>query len=186
LIAEQVVRIDVHKDRLIVRFRSADTEEGSHSTDDGQLLSIPCPPRSNAERSAQFRGVVVGLTRSSQARPLTSSRSHTPKMQRATGQYDHLARVPRTGPRQSHGRRSFSSRYWCRAAPRRARGMEPTVRNLRIESAMGSEAARSSLLGRLCFIQKTWPPCVPSVRSRPSHAPSVNSFPCAALSPITR
>jgi hypothetical protein len=30
----------VHKDRLIARFKSAGTEEGSHSTD-GQLLSIP-------------------------------------------------------------------------------------------------------------------------------------------------
>src|SRR3981081_3428210 len=40
IIAEQVVRIDVHKDRLMVRFKSAGTEEGSHSTD-GQLLSIP-------------------------------------------------------------------------------------------------------------------------------------------------
>jgi site-specific DNA recombinase len=40
MIAEQVVRIDVHKDRLIVRFKSAGTEEESHSTD-GQLLSIP-------------------------------------------------------------------------------------------------------------------------------------------------
>jgi site-specific DNA recombinase len=40
MISEQVVRIDVHKDRLIVRFKSAGTEEGSHSTD-GQLLSIP-------------------------------------------------------------------------------------------------------------------------------------------------
>jgi site-specific DNA recombinase len=39
MIAEQVVRIDVHKDRLIVRLKSAGTEE-SHSTD-GQLLSIP-------------------------------------------------------------------------------------------------------------------------------------------------
>jgi hypothetical protein len=39
MIAEQVVRIDVHKDRLMVRFKSAGTEE-SHSTD-GQLLSIP-------------------------------------------------------------------------------------------------------------------------------------------------
>ena len=36
---ELTVRIDVHKDRLIVRFKSAGTEE-SHSTD-GQLLSIP-------------------------------------------------------------------------------------------------------------------------------------------------
>src|SRR5947208_6556685 len=40
VIAEQVVRIDVHKDRLIVRFKSAGTEEESHSTD-GHLLSIP-------------------------------------------------------------------------------------------------------------------------------------------------
>jgi DNA invertase Pin-like site-specific DNA recombinase len=40
LISEQVVRIDVHKDRLIVRFKSAGTEEGSSSTD-GQSLSIP-------------------------------------------------------------------------------------------------------------------------------------------------
>jgi site-specific DNA recombinase len=40
LIAEQVVRIDVHKDRLIVRFKPAGTEEASHSTD-GQLLTIP-------------------------------------------------------------------------------------------------------------------------------------------------
>src|SRR5207237_4276546 len=45
VIAEQVVRIDVHKDRLIVRFKSAGAEEGSHSTDgpsrDGQPLSVP-------------------------------------------------------------------------------------------------------------------------------------------------
>jgi site-specific DNA recombinase len=40
VIAEQVVRIDVHKDRLIVRFKSAGAEEESHSTD-GELLSIP-------------------------------------------------------------------------------------------------------------------------------------------------
>jgi site-specific DNA recombinase len=39
MISEQVVRIDVQKDRLIVRFKSAGTEE-SHSAD-GQLLSIP-------------------------------------------------------------------------------------------------------------------------------------------------
>jgi site-specific DNA recombinase len=39
VIAEQVVRIDVHKNRLIVRFKSpgADEEEST----DGQLLSIP-------------------------------------------------------------------------------------------------------------------------------------------------
>src|SRR6202049_2432718 len=40
VIAEQVVRIDVHKDRLMVRFKSAGAEEESHSTE-GQLLSIP-------------------------------------------------------------------------------------------------------------------------------------------------
>jgi site-specific DNA recombinase len=40
VIAEQVVRIDVHKDRLILRFKSAGTEEAYQSTDD-QLLSIP-------------------------------------------------------------------------------------------------------------------------------------------------
>jgi site-specific DNA recombinase len=40
MIAEQVVRIDVQKDQLIVRFKSAGTEEGYHSTE-GQLLSVP-------------------------------------------------------------------------------------------------------------------------------------------------
>jgi len=38
VIAKQVVRIDVHKDRLIIRLRSAASEEEST---DGQLLSIP-------------------------------------------------------------------------------------------------------------------------------------------------
>jgi site-specific DNA recombinase len=50
MIAEQVVRIDVHKDRLMIRFKSASTEEGSHSTD-GQLLSIPWQkPKSRKSR----------------------------------------------------------------------------------------------------------------------------------------
>jgi hypothetical protein len=40
VIAEQVVRIDVHTNRLIIRFKSAGAEEGSPSAD-GQLLSIP-------------------------------------------------------------------------------------------------------------------------------------------------
>jgi site-specific DNA recombinase len=39
-IAERVARIDVHKDRLTVRFKSPDTEEESQSPD-SQLLSIP-------------------------------------------------------------------------------------------------------------------------------------------------
>jgi site-specific DNA recombinase len=56
VIAEQVVRIDVHKDRLIIRYKSAGTEEGSHSTD-GQLLSIPWqkPP------SRKCRQIVIPL-----------------------------------------------------------------------------------------------------------------------------
>jgi hypothetical protein len=44
LIAEQVVRIDVHKDRLIVRLKSAGSQEGSHSVD-GQSISIPWKKR---------------------------------------------------------------------------------------------------------------------------------------------
>ena len=68
-----------------------------------------------------------------------------PKMQRASGQYDYLARVPRTSPRQSRGRRSFAPRHWCRAAPRRSHGMGTTVRNPRIESAIGLELLEARL-----------------------------------------
>jgi site-specific DNA recombinase len=99
MIAEHVARIDVHKDRLMVRFKSAGTEEGSHSTD-GVLLSIACrnrrpgnPDRSSSRAAslktqfvrpalsdaraslARSPEAVIGLTRSSQIRPLTSSRS---------------------------------------------------------------------------------------------------------------
>ena len=35
-----MVRIDVRKDRLIVRFKSAGTEEGSHSADDQIFVSV--------------------------------------------------------------------------------------------------------------------------------------------------
>src|SRR5438552_1343159 len=68
-------------------------------------------------------------------------------MQRPSGQYDHLARLPRTGPRQGRGRRSFAPRHWCRAAPRRSRGMAPTVRNPRIESTIGFRSCSNSLPG---------------------------------------
>jgi site-specific DNA recombinase len=56
MIAEQVVRIDVHKDRLIVRYKSASTEEGSA---DGQLLSIPWqkPPSRKSRQILIPRGV---------------------------------------------------------------------------------------------------------------------------------
>ena len=60
LITEQVVRIDVDKDRLIVRFKSAGTEEGSHSADD-KMLSIPWqkPP---SRKSRQIL-IPVGVSR---------------------------------------------------------------------------------------------------------------------------
>src|SRR5882724_628706 len=86
-------------------------------------------------------------------------------MQRASGQYDHLARVSRTGPRQNRGRRSFAPRPRSRATPRRPRGMEPTVRNPRIESAIGSEAARSPLLSRR-FPSAGWSVPVPKFGRR--------------------
>src|SRR5258708_15437941 len=82
-------------------------------------------------------------------------------MQRATGQYDDLARVPRTGPCQSRGRRSFASRHRSRTTSRRSRGMEPTVRNPRIESAVGLEAARSSHISRR-FPNAGWSVAVPN------------------------
>src|SRR5256885_2864595 len=58
MIAEHVVRIDVHKDRLIVRFKSAGTEQEST---DGQLLSIPWqkPP---SRRSRQIL-IPIGVPR---------------------------------------------------------------------------------------------------------------------------
>src|SRR5258708_5654940 len=70
VIAEQVVRIDVHKDRLIVRFKSAGTEEGSDSTD-GQLLSIPWqkPP------SRKSRQILIPLgVRRNEVRPIRIER----------------------------------------------------------------------------------------------------------------
>jgi site-specific DNA recombinase len=52
-IAEQVVRIDVHRNRLIVRFKSAGSEEG------GQMLSIPWqkPPSRKSRQILIPRGV---------------------------------------------------------------------------------------------------------------------------------
>jgi site-specific DNA recombinase len=58
-IAEQVVRIDVHKDRVMVRFKSVGSEEEST---DGQLLSIPWqkPP---SRKSRQIL-IPLGVSRS--------------------------------------------------------------------------------------------------------------------------
>src|SRR5258708_36294894 len=56
MIAGHVVRIDVHKDRLIIRFKSAGTEAGSRSTD-GHLLSIPWQKRP----SGKSRQILIPL-----------------------------------------------------------------------------------------------------------------------------
>jgi site-specific DNA recombinase len=65
VIAEQVVRIDVHKDRLILRFKSAGSEEAYQSTDD-QLLSIPWQ-KSPSRKSRQIL-IPLGVPRN-QVRP---------------------------------------------------------------------------------------------------------------------
>ena len=44
MIAEQVIRIDVHKDRLIVRFKSASSEDASHSADGRFCRMQPMQP----------------------------------------------------------------------------------------------------------------------------------------------
>jgi site-specific DNA recombinase len=61
VIANQVIRIDVQKDRLIVRFKSAGAEEESDSKD-GSLLSIPWqkPP----SRSSRQMLIPLGVSRS--------------------------------------------------------------------------------------------------------------------------
>src|SRR6202158_3874313 len=61
IIAQQVVRIDVHKDRLIVRFKSAGTEEESST-----LLSIPWrkPPSRKSRQILIPRGIPRNEVRS--------------------------------------------------------------------------------------------------------------------------
>src|SRR5229473_2492500 len=83
-------------------------------------------------------------------------------MQRAAGQYDHFARVPRARPRQSRGRRSFASRRWCRATPRSSGGMVPTVRGARIEPAIIAARARNRAF---------WPPKTPNSRAAEQYLP---------------
>jgi len=84
---------------------------------------------------------------------LRSHRRHSRDRKTKSGQ-PRLASVVRSAVSASSIRCSttliarLAPRHRCRTAPRRARGMEPTVRNPRIESAIGSEAARSPLLGR--------------------------------------
>jgi site-specific DNA recombinase len=68
-IAEHVVRIDVHKDRLIVRFKSAGADE--EESTDAQLLSIPWqkPP------SRKSRQILIPLgVRRNEVRPIRIER----------------------------------------------------------------------------------------------------------------
>src|SRR5258708_3633500 len=67
-------------------------------------------------------------------------------MQRASGQYDDLARVPRTGPHQSRGRRPVATRHWSRTVARCSRRMEPAVRSARIKSAITTGRPRNDPL----------------------------------------
>src|SRR5258706_8995565 len=68
VIAEQVVRIDVHKDRLMVRFKSVGTEEGSHSTDDVSL-SIPWQKPPSRKSRQRCRGPVLPACEAHQPSP---------------------------------------------------------------------------------------------------------------------
>jgi DNA invertase Pin-like site-specific DNA recombinase len=70
IIAEQVTRIDVQKDRLTVQFKPAGTEEGYQSAD-GQLLSIPWqkPP---SRKSRQIL-IPIGVPRN-EVRPIRIER----------------------------------------------------------------------------------------------------------------
>jgi site-specific DNA recombinase len=70
MIAEQMLRIDVHKDRLIVRLKSMGTEEGSHSTE-GQLMSIAWqkPP----SRKSRQTLIPLGVSRN-EVRPIRIER----------------------------------------------------------------------------------------------------------------
>jgi hypothetical protein len=69
MIAEQVDRIDVHKDRLIVRFKSAGNEDGSDSTDGQLLIPWQKPP---SRKSRQIL-IPVGVPRN-EVRPIRIER----------------------------------------------------------------------------------------------------------------
>ena len=140
LLQDSIARIDVHEDHLAIRLKSADGEETSDSTDD-QLLSIPWqkPPSRRSRQILLPHGIPrneVRPTRIERRARLVSAIARgrrwldeivsgsvtdvqqiasTSKMQRAPGQHDDLARVPRTRSRARRGRRSFAARHWRRA-----------------------------------------------------------------------
>jgi site-specific DNA recombinase len=152
IFAELIAGIVVHKDRLVVQFKSDHTDEASDRPD-AQLLTIPWqkPPSKrarrmllphNASRSEvrpeQFERrarLVSAIARGSPVarrcclRPSDHGRRtlRAREVQRPASQYDHLARLPRTRPCQSSRRRLPAPRHRHRAAPRSADRMEPTI-----------------------------------------------------------
>jgi hypothetical protein len=138
MIAKLVVRIDVHRDRLIVRFKSAGTEEESHSTD-GQLLSIlwQKPPSSHTHagitlgepgiadtmRPTQDRSVpeqMFGAEKNSIDRFSSTCQLMLPTQSRSPIL---LRRVRATCPLRAHERFPISPRHLERlAAPDRRAG----------------------------------------------------------------
>jgi len=158
---EQVVRIDVHEDRLAVELKSADGEDASKAADDS-LLSIPWrkPPSRNpgkflsrtaflkvksAQRGSERRArLVSAIARGRRWLDEIVSGSVTDVQQIASRQKCSVRQVnmtislafPRTRPRARRGRRSFATRHRSRATSRCSARMEPAVRSPRIESAI--------------------------------------------------
>jgi len=167
VIAAQIARIDVHKDRLTVRLKSPDTEETSASTDDHVLSmpwqkppsrKIPTNPAATScvatRRAPDTHRTARAPCRRYRAQPSLAGRdrfgrshrrgpdSRTSEMQRSSGQYDHLAGLPRTWSGQSCCRRSPPKRHWCRATPRCSRRVELAVRGARTQSAIAAGITR--------------------------------------------
>jgi DNA invertase Pin-like site-specific DNA recombinase len=156
LIIERGARIDVHEDRLVIRIKSGGGEEASDTADEN-LISIPwqkppsrkswqilvphgvprserppnadrtprAPRSRNRPRSSLARRDRVGR------RDRRSADRGTSKMQPASGQYDHLACLPRAGPRYRSSRRPATTRHRGRTTTRCSPGMEPAVRSPR-------------------------------------------------------
>src|SRR5712675_2250671 len=138
-----VAEIVVHKDELVVRLKSDNTDEASDCPDD-RSLSIPWqkPPSKrsrqillphNASRSdvrpEQFERRARLVSAIARGRrwldDVVSGRVTTvaqlcarEKRQRSAGQYDHLARLPRTQSCWGSGRRPPAARHRHREAPR--------------------------------------------------------------------
>jgi hypothetical protein len=136
-VTERAERIDVHLDRLVIRLKAVDREEASEAADEN-VVSIPWQkpssrrsrqilvphgvPKSEGPANADRTPCSAGqrnCPRASLARRdhigLGDRRSAdriTSEVQRASGQYDDLACVSRTGSCQGGGRRSPGARHW--------------------------------------------------------------------------